>query len=61
MREIPIRLGGSLCDCEDIWGFRCHAESIAEGDVLVVPFHGARTLCVAQDFIRPIPAVLELE
>ena len=60
MREIQARLGGSLCDCEDLWGFHCYGEALEEGDVLVVPFQGAYTFCVAQDFIRPIPAVYAL-
>jgi diaminopimelate decarboxylase len=59
-REIDVRLGGSLCDCEDVWGFHCFAERIEEGDVVVVPYQGAYTFCVAQDFIRPIPPVHEL-
>jgi diaminopimelate decarboxylase len=57
LRELPTRIGGSLCDCEDLWGFHCYGEPLSEGDVLVVPFQGAYTFCVAQDFIRPIPAV----
>lgn len=60
MREIPVRIGGSLCDCEDLWGFHCYGDGIEEGDILVVPFQGAYTFCVAQDFIRPIPEVVEL-
>ncbi|AUX47344.1 decarboxylase [Sorangium cellulosum] len=60
-REIPVRIGGSLCDCEDVWGLRCYAEAIEEGDVLVVPFQGAYTFSVAQEFIRPIPAVCRLD
>jgi diaminopimelate decarboxylase len=61
LREIPVRLGGSLCDCEDVWGLSCYGEAIEEGDVLVVPFQGAYTFCVAQQFIRAIPEVVELE
>jgi len=59
-RELQVRIGGSLCDCEDIWGMRCHASAIEVGDVLVVPFQGAYTWCVAQSFIRDIPPVHEL-
>jgi diaminopimelate decarboxylase len=59
-REIEVRIGGSLCDCEDVWGSRCYAEAIEEGDILVVPFQGAYTFSVAQEFIRPIPNVREL-
>jgi diaminopimelate decarboxylase len=59
-REIEVRIGGSLCDCEDIWGTRCYAEAIEEGDILVVPFQGAYTFSTAQEFIRPIPGMFEL-
>jgi len=58
--ELPVRLGGSLCDCEDSWGTRCFAERIEEGDFLLVPHQGAYTHCVAQRFIRDIPPVHEL-
>ncbi|WP_437949550.1 alanine racemase [Sorangium sp. So ce296] len=61
MREIPVRIGGSLCDSEDFWGFRCYGERIEEGDVLIVPLQGAYTFCLAQDFVRPIPPVVELD
>jgi diaminopimelate decarboxylase len=57
MHEIPVRICGSLCDCEDVWGFSCFAEGVEEGDILVVPFQGAYTHCVAQQFIRDIPPV----
>jgi diaminopimelate decarboxylase len=60
LREIPVRIGGSLCDCEDIWGFSCFGEGIEEGDVLVIPHQGAYSYCVAQEFIRPIPEIVEL-
>lgn len=60
LTEIPVRIGGSLCDCEDVWGSRCYAERIEEGDVLIVPYQGAYTFCVAQNFIRSIPPVHEL-
>lgn len=59
--ESPVQLGGSLCDPEDMWGGRCFAEKVEEGDLLVVPFQGAYTYGVAQDFIRPIPPVYQLK
>jgi diaminopimelate decarboxylase len=55
--EILVRVGGSLCDCEDIWGGRLYGDGVEEGDVLVVPFQGAYSLTTAQEFIRPIPPV----
>ena len=58
--EIRVRLGGSLCDCEDVWGFHLYGEGVEEGDVLVVPFQGAYGFSTAQEFIRPVPAVYPL-
>ena len=55
--EILVRIGGSLCDCEDIWGGRLYGDGVEEEDVLVVPFQGAYSLTTAQEFIRPIPPV----
>jgi diaminopimelate decarboxylase len=58
--EILVRLGGSLCDCEDVWGGRLYGEGVEEGDVLVVPFQGAYSFATAQEFIRPIPPVYSM-
>jgi len=57
-RELAVRIGGSLCDCEDLWGMRCYAERMEEGDVLVLPYQGAYTFATAQEFIRPISPVI---
>jgi diaminopimelate decarboxylase len=59
-REIPIRICGSLCDPEDVLGRYCFAESIEEGDVLVLPYQGAYTWSTAHNFIREIPPVWSL-
>ena len=56
-RELEMRIGGSLCDCEDMWGARVYGERVEEGDVLVVPFQGAYSFSTAQEFIRAIPRV----
>jgi diaminopimelate decarboxylase len=56
-QELSVQLFGSLCDPEDSFGERCFARSMREGDVIVLPFQGAYTYGVAQDFIRAIPAV----
>jgi diaminopimelate decarboxylase len=58
--EIRVRIGGSLCDCEDLWGFHLYGEGVEEGDLLIVPFQGAYSFSTAQDFIRPIPPVYAL-
>ncbi|HZN36692.1 MAG TPA: alanine racemase [Pirellulaceae bacterium] len=59
-REIPVTICGSLCDPEDLLGRHCFAESIQEGDVLVMPFQGAYTYSTAHNFIREIPPVYSL-
>jgi diaminopimelate decarboxylase len=59
--ELSVRLGGSLCDSEDVFGQRCFASAIEEGDVLVVPFQGAYSWGTAQRFIRAIPEVRRME
>lgn len=59
-REIPVRICGSLCDPEDILGRSCFAESMQEGDVLVMPHQGAYTYSTAHNFIRDIPPVHRL-
>jgi len=58
--EVVVRIGGSLCDCEDVWGSRVYGEAVEEGDVLVVPYQGAYSFSTAQEFIRPIPGVHEM-
>lgn len=58
--ELTVRIGGSLCDCEDVMGNYCYAAAMHEGDVLVIPLQGAYGFTAAQAFIRDIPAVYEL-
>jgi diaminopimelate decarboxylase len=59
-RELSVRICGSLCDPEDILGRWCFAESLQEGDVLVLPCQGAYTYSTAHNFIREIPPVHRL-
>jgi diaminopimelate decarboxylase len=59
-RTRKVRMFGSLCDPEDSFGELCYARGMAEGDVIVVPFQGAYTWTVAQDFIRDVPPVHKL-
>lgn len=58
--ELEVRLGGSLCDCEDVLGDRCYAAAMQEDDVIVIPLQGAYGFTSAQNFIRDVPAVHEL-
>lgn len=55
--EQVVRLGGSLCDCEDTLGERVFGAGIEEGDRLLIPFQGAYSFTTAQNFIRDIPPV----
>ncbi|MCX6789658.1 MAG: hypothetical protein NTZ42_03575 [Candidatus Gribaldobacteria bacterium] len=59
-KEIPFEIHGSLCTPYDIWGHSCYASKIKEGDIILAPFQGAYTLTLAQNFIKPIPPVYEL-
>lgn len=59
-REIKCNMWGNLCTTWDIWGYRCYAESLKEGDLIIVPNQGALTYSLAQNFIQPIPPVYEL-
>jgi diaminopimelate decarboxylase len=58
--EQVVRLGGSLCDCEDTLGERVFGAGIEEGDRLLIPFQGAYSFTTAQNFIRDIPPVLPI-
>ncbi|MDD5750790.1 MAG: hypothetical protein PHU56_04105 [Candidatus Pacebacteria bacterium] len=60
LKEIPFEIHGSLCTPYDVWGRSCFAKAIKEGDVILAPFQGAYTLTLAQNFIKPIPPVYEL-
>ena len=59
-REVPFLLYGSLCTPDDVWGYYLYCSKVKEGDVLCVPFQGAYTYTLAQNFIREIPDVVEL-
>ncbi len=59
-REIPFLLYGSLCTPDDIWSYYLHCSGVAEGDTIAVPYQGAYTYTLAQDFIRGVPDVVSL-
>lgn len=58
--EIQCNMWGNLCTTWDIWGYRCYASSLNEGDIIVVPNQGALTYSLAQSFINDIPPVIPL-
>lgn len=60
-REIPFITYGSLCTPDDIWGYYLYTKGQPqEGDVLVLPYQGAYTFTLAQNFIKDIPDVYEI-
>jgi len=61
-REIPFITYGSLCTPDDIWGYYMYTKGQPkEGDILLMPYQGAYTYTLAQEFIREIPPVIDLE
>lgn len=59
-KEQPYVLYGSLCTPDDIWGYYYYGNKIQINDILVIPFQGAYTYTLAQNFIREIPPVYHL-
>ena len=61
-KEIPFVTYGSLCMPDDIWGyFLFTAGQPKEGDILLLPYQGAYTYTLAQNFIREVPKVYDME
>lgn len=59
-QEIPFLLYGSLCTPDDVWGYYLYCSEIQEGDTLVLPYQGAYTHTLSQEFIRGVPNVVHL-
>lgn len=55
-KEINCYLYGSLCTPDDLFGYYCYAQSIKEGDIMMIPNQGAYIYTFAQNFIKSIPA-----
>ncbi|MGE4319252.1 MAG: alanine racemase [Deferribacterales bacterium] len=53
--EKPMMVLGSLCTPHDVWGAAYHGESMNIGDTLIIPYQGAYTYCLRQNFIKDIP------
>ena len=51
---------GSLCTPHDVWGWSYHGEDIRPGDLLMIPFQGAYTFSLRQEFIKPLPSTVPL-
>ena len=59
-KEIPFILYGSLCTPDDIWGYYFYGDKIEKNDIFLLPFQGAYTYTLAQNFIKEIPQVYNL-
>jgi len=51
---------GSLCTPHDVWGYGYFGDGIEPGDLLLIPNQGAYTYSLRQEFIKPLPEVVEL-
>lgn len=59
--EFPILLYGPLCTPDDLWGYYLYGTSIAEGDLILLPFQGDYTYGNSQTrFIKDDARVVEL-
>jgi diaminopimelate decarboxylase len=59
-KEIEFKIFGSLCMPQDCWGNYCYASKVKINDVILVPYQGALTYSIAQNFIKPIPKTYTL-
>lgn len=60
-REIPFLTYGSLCTPDDIWGYYLYSKGDPQPeDQFLIPFQGAYTYTLAQDFIKGIPTVFDV-
>jgi diaminopimelate decarboxylase len=59
-REIPFFLYGSLCTPDDLWGYYLYCSDVQEGDTICLPYQGAYTYTLAQEFIKDIPEVIDI-
>jgi diaminopimelate decarboxylase len=59
--EIPFITCGSLCTPDDIWGYYIYTKKTPKaGDILLMPYQGAYTYTLAQNFIKEVPPVLDI-
>ncbi len=59
-REQNCHILGSLCTPHDVWGYSYYGEKICLGDLLLIPFQGAYTYSLRQNFIKPLPEVVSI-
>ncbi|MBU0675708.1 MAG: decarboxylase [Proteobacteria bacterium] len=61
LTERKCHILGSLCTPHDVWGYSYWGEDIQPGDILMIPTQGAYTYSLRQNFIKPLPEVVEME
>jgi len=60
LQEKECLVAGSLCTPHDLWGYSYFGEDIQPGDVLLIPDQGAYTYSLKQQFIKPLPRVVDM-
>jgi diaminopimelate decarboxylase len=61
LKEVSLKIFGSLCAPYDIWGTSVFGNGVDTGDVLVIPDQGAYTYSLRQSFIKPLPKVIRYD
>jgi diaminopimelate decarboxylase len=61
LKEMPMRIFGSLCTPLDIWGTSIFGDGAFPGDILLIPNQGAYTYSLRQSFIKPIAPVIHFD
>ena len=59
-REFGCLIYGPLCTPGDMWGYYLRGGGVEIDDLLVMPYQGAYTLTLAQNFIRGVPLEVRL-
>jgi diaminopimelate decarboxylase len=61
LKEMPMRIFGSLCTPLDIWGTSIFGDGAFPGDILLIPNQGSYTYSLRQAFIKPIAPVIRYD
>ena len=61
LEERPIRVFGSLCTPQDVWGQSVFGGDPKNGDILLIPDQGAYTYSLRQTFIKPVARVVRYD
>ena len=59
LKENKCQVLGSLCTPEDTWGYSFWGKGISNNDVLLIPDQGSYTFSLKQEFIKPLPKLVE--